>query len=57
MRERSEMILADLIQLRAEKNPDLDVLTFEHLSLDGGATPDEVRTFADLAENANRISC
>ncbi len=56
MRERSEMILADLIQLRAEKTPDLDVLTFEHLSLDGGATPDEVRTFADLAENANRIA-
>ncbi|MCZ7630836.1 MAG: hypothetical protein M5U19_18145 [Microthrixaceae bacterium] len=32
------------------------MLTFEHLSLDGGATPDEVRTYADLARNANRIA-
>ena len=56
MRERSEMILADLIQIRAEQMPDLDVLTFEHLSLDGCATPDDVRTFADLATNANRIA-
>ena len=37
-----------MIEGRAEQNPDLDVLTFEHLSLDGGATPDEVRTYADL---------
>ncbi len=56
MRERNEMILADLIQIRAEEKPDLDVLTFEHLSLDGGATPDEVRTYADLHINANRIA-
>jgi crotonobetaine/carnitine-CoA ligase len=56
MRERSEMVLADLIQIRAEQTPDLDVLTFEHLSLDGCATPDEVRTFADLETNANRIA-
>jgi len=56
MRERSEMILADLIQIRAEQTPDLDVLTFEHLSLDGLATPDEVRTFADLYTRANRIA-
>ena len=48
MRERNELILADLIPIRAEQQPDLDVLTFEHLSLDGGATPDEVRTYADL---------
>jgi crotonobetaine/carnitine-CoA ligase len=52
----NEMILAELIQLRAEQHPDLDVLTFEHLSLDGGATADEVRTFADLQTNANRIA-
>jgi crotonobetaine/carnitine-CoA ligase len=38
MREPSELILADLIRIRAEQNPDLDVLTFEHLSLDGGAS-------------------
>jgi crotonobetaine/carnitine-CoA ligase len=50
------MILAELIQLRTEQQPDLDVLTFEHLSLDGGATVDEVRTFADLQTNANRIA-
>lgn len=56
MRERNEMILADLIQIRAEKKPDLDVLTFEHLSLDGGATADEIRTYADLQTNANRIA-
>ncbi len=56
MRERSEMILADLIQVRAEQKPDLDVLTFEHLSLDDGATPDEVRSYADLATRANRLA-
>jgi crotonobetaine/carnitine-CoA ligase len=56
VRERNEMILADLIQIRAEQKPDLDVLTFEHLSLDAGATPDEVRSYADLATNANRIA-
>ncbi len=56
MRERSEMVLGDLIRMRAESRPDRDVLTFEHLSLDGGATPDEVRTYADLAIHANRIA-
>ena len=56
MRERNELILADLIALRAEQKPDLDVLTFEHVSLDGGATPDEVRSYADLFTNANRIA-
>jgi crotonobetaine/carnitine-CoA ligase len=56
MRDRSELVLADLIQMRAEQKPDFEVLTFEHLSLDGEATPDEVRTFADLATNANRIA-
>lgn len=56
MRARNELILADLIAARAEATPDLDVLTFEHSSVDGGATPDEVRTFADLQRNANRIA-
>ncbi len=55
-RERSEFILADLIQIRAEQKPDLDVLTFEHLSLDGGASTDEVRRYADLQSNANRLA-
>ncbi len=56
MRERDELIAADLIAIRAEQKPDFDVLTFEHLGLDGGATPDEVRTYSDLAVNANRIA-
>ncbi len=56
MRERDELIVADLIAARAESDPDLDVLTFEHLGLDGAATPDEVRTYADLATNGNRIA-
>ncbi|MBW2667550.1 MAG: AMP-binding protein [Deltaproteobacteria bacterium] len=56
MRERHEMVLADLIQIRAEQTPDLDVLTFEHLSLDDRATPDEVRSYGDLQTNANRLA-
>jgi crotonobetaine/carnitine-CoA ligase len=52
----NEGVLADLIRARAESRPELDVLTFEHLSLDGGATPDEVRTYAELADNANRLA-
>lgn len=56
MTEYNEMLLGDLLRLRAEQKPDFDVLTFEHLSLDGGATPDEVRTYAQLAEHANSIA-
>jgi len=56
MRQRNELILADLIAIRAEQKPDVDVLTFEHLSVDGCATPDEVRTFVGLHMNANRIA-
>jgi crotonobetaine/carnitine-CoA ligase len=56
VRERNEMILADLIEVRAEEQPDRDVLRFEHLSLDGGATPDEVRTYADLRANGHRLA-
>lgn len=56
MREPNEMLLADLLRIRADQKPDFDVLTFEHLSLDGGATPDEVRTYADLVVNANQIA-
>ena len=56
MRERPERVRAALIQLRAEKTPDLDVLTFEHLSLDDRATPDEVRSYASLQTNANRLA-
>jgi len=56
MRERNEMILADLIAARAEQKPDLDVLTFERWSISGGALPDEVRTYADLFANGHRIA-
>jgi len=56
MRERDDAVLADQIATSAEQKPDVDVLTFEHLSLDANATPDEVRTYADLATNANRIA-
>jgi crotonobetaine/carnitine-CoA ligase len=55
-RERNDNVLADMVHERAQRLPDLDVLTFEHLSLDGGATPDEVRTYADLYRNANRLA-
>ncbi len=52
-RQRNEMILADLVAIRAEQRPDFDVLTFER----GGAVgTEEVRTFADLQENANRVA-
>ena len=56
MREPNDNVLADMIPARAQQTPDYDVVTFEHLSLDGGATPDEVRTYADLHRNANRLA-
>lgn len=56
MTGHDQSVLAGLIAARAESHPDLDVLTFEHLSLDGGATPDEVRTFAALDANARRLA-
>lgn len=55
-REPDPSVLADLIRLRADDRPDLDVVTFEHLSLDGEATPDEVRTYADLARRGNALA-
>ncbi len=56
MRERNEMILADLIAARAEQKPDRDVLTFERWSISGGALADEVRTYADLFANGHRVA-
>ena len=51
-RTLNEMVLADLIAARAEQRPDLDVVTFE-----GGETGlDEVRTYAELWANANRLA-
>ena len=55
-RERNEAVLCDLIALRAERQPDLDVLTFERWSLGTPALVDEVRTYAQLQTNANRIA-
>ncbi len=56
MRERNPAILVDLIHTKAEQQGDFEVLTFEHLSLDGGRSADEVRSYAALAERANRIA-
>ena len=41
MSERNEIRLSDMIEIRAEQQPDRDVLTFEHYSLDDGASADE----------------
>jgi crotonobetaine/carnitine-CoA ligase len=53
---RSDITLAGLIANRAEQQPDLDVLTFERRSIGTGELPDEVRTYANLYDNANRIA-
>jgi crotonobetaine/carnitine-CoA ligase len=52
MRERNELILADLVANRADDVPDLDVVTFDG----GGERPHEVRTYAQLWANGNRIA-
>ena len=52
MRPRNDLILADLIASRAEEAPDFDVVTFDG----DGLRPHEVRTFADLWMNGNRIA-
>jgi crotonobetaine/carnitine-CoA ligase len=48
----NELVLAHLVANRARATPDLDVLTFEG----GGKEPDEVRTCAQLWDNARRIA-
>ncbi|MEJ2088069.1 MAG: AMP-binding protein [Gammaproteobacteria bacterium] len=50
-RERSELILADIVATRADRNPDLEVLTFECAE-----RGDETRTFAELNERANALA-
>ncbi|MBU6444890.1 MAG: AMP-binding protein [Alphaproteobacteria bacterium] len=50
-RELNELVLADMIAARAEARPDLDVVTFES---ETGA--DEIRTYADLWVNANKLA-
>jgi len=49
--ERSELILADIVATRADRNPDLPVLTFEC-----AGKPDEVLTFAELQSRANSLA-
>ena len=50
-RERSEVILADIVATRAERNPDFAVLTFEC-----AGKADEALTFADLQDRANSLA-
>ncbi|MFV2089580.1 MAG: AMP-binding protein [Pseudomonadales bacterium] len=50
-RERSESILADIIAVRAERNPDFEVLTFECIE-----KADETRTYAQLFQHANALA-
>jgi crotonobetaine/carnitine-CoA ligase len=51
-RTLNEMVLADLIAARAQARPDHDVVTFE----DGETGADEIRTYAALWANANRLA-
>jgi crotonobetaine/carnitine-CoA ligase len=50
-RERSELILADQVSVRAERNPDFPVLTFEC-----AGRADETRSYAELHERGNRLA-
>jgi crotonobetaine/carnitine-CoA ligase len=65
MREVNESVLADLIRVRADRQADLDCLTFERLDPPRVATDTatllpaaevDVRTYADLAMNANMLA-
>lgn len=53
--QRDDLILADLVALRAETRPDLDVLTFVGVGADGALT-EEVRTYAQLWDGGSRIA-
>ncbi|MDP6377559.1 MAG: AMP-binding protein [Pseudomonadales bacterium] len=50
-RERSEMILADIVATRAERNPEFEVLTFECAERE-----DETRTYAQLYQRGNALA-
>jgi carnitine-CoA ligase len=52
MRRQNEQILADLIAMRADEVPDLDVVTFDG----DGRRPHEIRTYAALHQNGARIA-
>lgn len=49
--EQLDLILAHQIRLRAEREPERDVLTFENAD-----APDEVRTYRDLWDNGRRVA-
>ena len=51
----NQQILANLIRARAATEPDLDVLTFVDVAADGSLV-DEVRTYAQLWQNGQRIA-
>jgi crotonobetaine/carnitine-CoA ligase len=51
VRERSDSILADIVAVRAERNPDFEVLTFECVE-----KADETRTYAQLFERGNALA-
>lgn len=53
--QRDDLILADLVALRAEAQPDLDVLTFVGVGADGALT-EQIRTYAQLRDGGNRIA-
>ena len=55
MNEPSNLILANIVQQKAESTPDLDVLTFVKTEADGSLS-DEVRSYRDLWENGQRIA-
>jgi len=52
MRERNTLILGDFFASKAEQKPEHRAVTFEG----GGVRPDEVRTYADLYDNGNRVA-
>jgi len=52
MRQRNDGILADLIANRADQAPDFQVVTFDG----DGVRPHEVRSYADLWANGQRIA-
>lgn len=53
--QRDELILADLVALRAEAQPDLDVLTFVGVG-DDGVLNEEIRSYAQLWDGGNHIA-
>lgn len=53
--QRDDLILADLVALRAEAQPDLDVLTFVGVGADGALT-EEILTYAQLWDGGNRVA-